>query len=121
MDPKNAIINSKRFIGRLFTDDGIKEQREKYFFKIKEHIQNKKVIFEVLHSGEVPNVAPEEVGAALLGKMKKIVESSRLGENFGKAVITVPAYFNDAQRKATKHAATIAGLQVRAGHGMGIL
>ena len=43
----------------LLDDDGIKELRDKYFFKIKEHIQNKKVIFEVLHSGEVKNVAPE--------------------------------------------------------------
>ena len=61
----------------------------------------------------------KEVCAALLGKMKKIVESSRLGENFGKVVITVPAYFNDAQRKANKHAATNAGPQVRVGHGNG--
>ena len=120
MDPKNAIINSKRFIGRLFNDDGIKEQREKYFFKIKEHTQNNKVIFEVLHRGEVKNVAPEEVGAAQLGKMKKIAEN-HLGEKVGKAVITVPAYFNDSQRKANKHAVTNAGPQVRVGHGNGSL
>ena len=109
MDPVNSIYNSKRFIGRKFDDPVVTENMSKYPFKFKE--QNGKVIFEVFHREEIMNVTPEEVGAALLGKMKHIAEN-HLGVKVRKAVITVPAYFNDAQRKATKHAGTIAGLNV---------
>ena len=109
LDPANSICNSKRFIGRLFDDPIVVENKSKYPFKFKE--QNKKVIFEVFHREEIMNVTPEEVGAALLGKMKKIAEDY-LGVKVKKAVITVPAYFNDSQRRATKHAGTIAGLNV---------
>ena len=111
MNPKNVIVNSKRFIGRKFDDPVVSEHKSKYPFKFKEQGGSGRVIFEVIYQQEITNVTPEEVGAALLGKMKRIAES-HLGTKVRSAVITVPAYFNDAQRRATQHAGTIAGLKV---------
>ena len=109
IDPANAIYNSKRFIGRLFSDPVVEENKDKYPFQFRG--RNNKVNFQVEHLGNVTLVTPEEIGAALLEKMKGIAEDY-LGEEVHKAVITVPAYFNDAQRKATKDAGRIAGLNV---------
>ena len=109
IDPANAIYNSKRFIGRLFSDPVVEENKDKYPFQFRG--RNNKVNFQVEHLGNVTLVTPEEIGAALLEKMKGIAEDY-LGEEVSKAVITVPAYFNDAQRKATKDAGRIAGLNV---------
>ena len=109
IDPANAIYNSKRFIGRLFSDPVVEENKDKYPFQFRG--RNNKVNFQVEHLGNVTLVTPEEIGAALLERMKGIAEDY-LGEEVHKAVITVPAYFNDAQRKATKDAGRIAGLNV---------
>ena len=93
----------------MFSDPVVKENKDKYPFQFRG--RNNKVNFQVEHLGNVTLVTPEEIGAALLEKMKGIAEDY-LGEEVTKAVITVPAYFNDAQRKATKDAGRIAGLNV---------
>lgn len=87
----------------------VKQDVQHYPFYITE-INNKPFV-QILVGGVVRTFAPEEISAMVLGKMKKIAEDY-LNRNVTKAVITVPAYFNDAQRQATKDAGTIAGLDV---------
>ena len=101
LDPTNVIYNSKRFIGRKFDDLVVKENKAKYPFKIQDN--ENRVSFQVSHLDKMVSISPEEVGAALLEKMKKIAEEY-LGKQVKDAVITVPAYFNDSQRKATQDA-----------------
>ena len=107
--PPNAIYNAKRFIGRKWDDPIVQENISKYPFKAVE-CENK-IQFKVTSTNEGLSLSPEEVSAAILTRMKKIAEDY-LEEEVKDAVITVPAYFTDSQRQATKDAGKIAGLNV---------
>lgn len=109
-NPKNTIFDAKRLIGRQFTDSSVQEDIKNWPFQVKKGPNNKPLIC-VKYKGETKEYNPEEISAMVLGKMKEIAEDY-LGKKVTKAVITVPAYFNDAQRRATKDAGVIAGLDV---------
>jgi len=109
MNPTNTLYDAKRLIGRKFKDDVIQSDMRTWPFKIIE--KNEKPLFEVSHMDETKSFHPEEISSMILVKMKEIAESF-LGEEVKDAVITVPAYFNDSQRQATKDAGNIAGLNV---------
>lgn len=108
-NPENTFFDIKRMIGRTWDDKAVQHDIKFYPFKVinksnKPHVQAKV-------KGDDKVFAPEEVSAMVLGKMKEVAEEY-LGEKILNAVVTVPAYFNDAQRQATKDAGTIAGLNV---------
>lgn len=109
-NPQNSIFDAKRLIGRKFTDPVVQKDMEHWPFKVEAGSDNKPVIV-VRHKGEVKKFYPEEVSSMVLTKMKETAETY-LGETIKNAVITVPAYFNDSQRQATKDAGAIAGLNV---------
>jgi molecular chaperone DnaK len=104
-NPENTIFSAKRFIGRKFSE--VQEEIK----LVPYHLVDKgnDCAFKIQGS---KTVSPEEVGAAVLAKLKKVAEDY-LGEPVTEAVITVPAYFNDSQRQATKDAGRIAGLDVK--------
>jgi len=110
MNPENTIFDAKRLIGRKIDDDHIQADMKHWPFKVtakeggKPHVQ-------VEFKGEQKTFSPEEISAMILTKMKETAESY-LGTAVTDAVITVPAYFNDGQRQATKDAGAIAGLNV---------
>jgi heat shock 70kDa protein 1/2/6/8 len=110
MNPENTIFDAKRLIGRKFSDPVVQKDMRLFPFKITADSNDKPVI-HANFKGEEKTFSAEEIGAMVVGKMKEIAESF-LGHQVNKAVITVPAYFNDAQRQATKDAGTIAGLEV---------
>jgi heat shock protein 5 len=108
-NPKNTIFDAKRLIGREWSDPSVQNDAKYFPFEI---INKKGKPHVRINTGSGEKVfTPEEVSATVLGKMKSIAEDY-LGTNVTHAVVTVPAYFNDAQRAATKDAATIAGLNV---------
>lgn len=107
-NPENTIFNAKRLIGRKFSDEQVQDDKLDWPFKVIEGPSNKPII-EVEYCGEKKQFIPEEISAMVLSKMKEIAETY-LSNTVTDAVITVPAYFNDSQRRATKDAATIAGL-----------
>ena len=109
LDPPNVVFNAKRFIGRKWDDPVVQENLSKYPFIVQENAA--KIIFKVECQNTDLLLHPEEVSAAVLVRMKKIAEDY-LEEEVKDAVITVPAYFNDAQRQATVDAGKIAGLNV---------
>eukprot|EP01121_Diplochlamys_sp_Union-15-3_P022037 TRINITY_DN9257_c0_g1_i1.p1 TRINITY_DN9257_c0_g1~~TRINITY_DN9257_c0_g1_i1.p1 ORF type:complete len:617 (+),score=124.06 TRINITY_DN9257_c0_g1_i1:113-1852(+) len=109
-NPKNTIYDAKRMIGRRFIDPTIQHDLKLWPFKVVEG-KNGLAVVEVEYKGERVVVTPEEISSAILMKMKEIAQNYT-GSSVSKAVITVPAYFNDAQRQATKDAGTIAGLDV---------
>lgn len=109
-NPTNTIFDVKRFIGRNWNDPFFTKDVKYYPFNVTG--KNDKIYIQVLVGGEVREFAPEEISAMVLGKMKEIAESY-LKRKVTKAVITVPACFNKAQRQATKDAGTIAGLDVK--------
>jgi len=109
LNPENTVFDVKRLIGRKFTDKEVQHDKKLMPFKIVN--KNSKPYIEVQVKGETKQFAPEEVSAMILIKMKEIAEAF-LGFEVKNAVVTVPAYFNDAQRQATKDAGTIAGLNV---------
>jgi molecular chaperone DnaK len=113
-NPKNTIYQIKRFIGHTFDEPGVEKDRKAVPFETRKS-QNGGI--EVLMgakpgSNEGAWFSPEEISAMILGKLKADAEK-RLGEPITEAVITVPAYFNDSQRQATKDAGKIAGLDVK--------
>ena len=108
--PENTIFDAKRLIGRKFADHDIQKDLVTWPFKVIQGAEGKPVI-QVEFKGETKSFQPEEISAMILSKMKTIAER-KIGEKVCNAVITVPAYFNDAQRKSTQAAGQIAGLNV---------
>jgi molecular chaperone DnaK len=104
-NPENTVYSVKRFIGSEF--DQIKSEASKMPYKVKKSDSGKKVVIEA--NGR--EYVPQEISAIVLQNLKRTAEDY-LGEEVKQAVITVPAYFNDAQRQATKEAGEIAGLEV---------
>ncbi|KAJ8902837.1 hypothetical protein NDN08_006157 [Rhodosorus marinus] len=109
MNPTNTVFDVKRLIGRQFSESTVQKDMKLLPYKIVEN--NTKPYVSVNVKGEDKTFSPEEISAMVLGKMKKTAEEY-LGKKVKSAVITVPAYFNNAQRQATKDAGTIAGLNV---------
>lgn len=109
MNPKNTVFDAKRLIGRRFDDQKIQEDMKHWPFTVVN--DNGKPKIQVEYKGEIKKFAPEEISSMVLTKMKEIAETY-LGGKVNDAVITVPAYFNDSQRQATKDAGAIAGLNV---------
>ncbi|MCS6876489.1 MAG: molecular chaperone DnaK [Aquificaceae bacterium] len=106
LDPENTVYESKRFIGRRYEE--VVDESKRVSYKV---VPDEKgdASFDIVNLGR--KVRPEEVGAQVLKKLKEAAESY-LGEKITKAVITVPAYFNERQRQATKDAGKLAGLEV---------
>ena len=108
-DPVNTIYDAKRLIGRKFDDEVVQNDIKQWPFKVVSDNGKPKVQAE--YKGETKTFAPEEISSMVLSKMKEVAEDY-LGHKVSGAVITVPAYFNDSQRQATKDAGAIAGLNV---------
>lgn len=111
MNPKNTVFDAKRLIGRKFNDPTVQSDMKLWPFKVVCGPGDKPII-EVEYKGENKQFAPEEISSMVLLKMKQTAEAY-LGSQVKDAVVTVPAYFNDSQRQATKDAGTIAGLNVQ--------
>nr|XP_056703148.1 heat shock 70 kDa protein-like [Euleptes europaea] len=109
MNPNNTIFDAKRLIGRKFDDPTVQADMKHWPFRVVSEGGKPKV--QVEYKGEVKTFFPEEISSMVLTKMKEIAEAY-LGRKVQSAVITVPAYFNDSQRQATKDAGTITGLNV---------
>ncbi|KAK8181627.1 heat shock protein SSB [Phyllosticta capitalensis] len=109
MNPANTVFDVKRLIGRRYDDEIVKKDIESWPFKVVDHDGSPMVQVEYLN--ETKTFSPQEISAMVLGKMKEVAET-KLAKKVEKAVITVPAYFNDNQRQATKDAGAIAGLNV---------
>jgi heat shock protein 1/8 len=109
MNATNTVFDAKRLIGRKFSDSTVQSDMKHWPFKVVD--RDNKPYIQVTYKGELKEFSPEEISAMVLGEMKQIAEDY-LGCEVKKAVVTVPAYFNDAQRQATKDAGTIAGLEV---------
>lgn len=107
---KNTFFDVKRLIGRNFSDPVVQKEIKNMPFKVTAG-SNDRILIESIVNGETKQFSPEELSAMVLVKMKQTAESF-LGKTVTDAVVTVPAYFNDSQRKATKDAGTIAGLNV---------
>ena len=108
-NPENTVFDAKRLIGRKFSDSNVQADMKNWPFKIVD--KDTKPMIQVTYKGEVKTFSPEEISSMVLGKMKETAESY-LGKTVKNAVVTVPAYFNDSQRQATKDAGTIAGMNV---------
>lgn len=109
MNPSNTVFDAKRLIGRKFQDAEVQADMKHFPFTIIEKAG--KPVIEVEFKGEKKNFTPEEISSMVLTKMRETAESY-LGGTVNNAVVTVPAYFNDSQRQATKDAGLIAGLNV---------
>lgn len=109
-NPKNTVFDAKRLIGRKFDDKHVQADMAHWPFTVTNGADNKPRI-TVDFKGEQKSYLPEEISAMVLTKMKQTAEAF-LGGDVKDAVITVPAYFNDSQRQATKDAGIIAGLNV---------
>ncbi|XP_048331791.2 heat shock cognate 70 kDa protein [Ziziphus jujuba] len=110
MNPRNTVFDAKRLIGRRFSDPSVQSDMKLWPFKVIPGPADKPMIV-VNYKGEEKQFAAEEISSMVLTKMKEIAEAY-LGTSIKNAVITVPAYFNDSQRQATKDAGAIAGLNV---------
>ena len=110
MNPKNTVYDAKRLIGRKFNDSVVQEDIKLWSFNVTGDANNKPLI-NVKYKNEDKQFHPEEISAMVIQRLKETTESF-LGHPLKKVVITVPAYFNDSQRQATKDAGAIAGLEV---------
>ncbi len=110
MNCENTVFDAKRLIGRKFTDELVQKDMKHWPFVVKADSTNKPMI-EVTYKGERKEFSAEEISSMVLIKMKETAEAY-LGKEVKNAVITVPAYFNDSQRQATKDAGAISGLNV---------
>jgi len=108
-NPENTVFDAKRLIGRQWSDKGVQSDLKYFPFTVKKN--NDKPFIHLTVKGEKKIFAAEEISAMVLSKMKEIAEAY-LGKTVTHAVVTVPAYFTDGQRQATKDAGTISGLQV---------
>jgi heat shock protein 1/8 len=109
-NPENTVYDAKRLIGRKFDDATVQSDCKHFPFVVKSDKNNKPII-EVTYKNELKTFQPEEISSMVLSKMKDIAESY-IGEKVTDAVVTVPAYFNDSQRQATKDAGLISGLNI---------
>ncbi|RLN89475.1 hypothetical protein BBJ28_00026360, partial [Nothophytophthora sp. Chile5] len=109
-NPERTLFGVRRLLGLKYDDESVQADKKLLPYEIVD--KDGKPFIEVVIKGETQQFAPEEVSAMVLTKMKQISESY-LGREVVDAVVTVPAYFNDAQRQATKDAGTIAGLTVQ--------
>lgn len=109
LNPENTVFDVKRLIGRRFSDSSVQRDRKLLPYKIID--KDGAPYIQVKIKGEDKVYSPEQISAMILERMKEVAEAY-LGRPVKHAVITVPAYFNDAQRKATKDAGTISGLSV---------
>lgn len=109
MNPQNTIFDAKRLMGRAFQDPTVQADMKHWPFEVVS--RNNQPAMRVSYKGERKDFTPEEISAMVLVKMKETAENY-IGKSVNKAVITVPAYFNDSQRQATKDAGVIAGLEV---------
>jgi len=107
--PSQTIFDVKRIIGRKFDDETIQKDVKEFPFRVIEQEGKPGIMVSALD--EIKVMTPEQISAMVLTRLKETAETY-LGEDISNAVITVPAYFNDAQRQATKDAAAIAGLNV---------
>jgi heat shock protein 1/8 len=110
LNPTNTVFDAKRLLGRTFNDKSVQHNMKHFPFKVKENEKGLPVI-EVEYMETRKTFRPEEISSMVLTKMRQTVETY-LGHEAKDVVITVPAYFNDAQRQATKDAGMIAGLNV---------
>ena len=108
MNPINTVFDAKRLIGRKFSDPQVQADIKEWPFKVKSGDAEKPMISVEFH-GEQKDFSAEEISSMILVKMKEVAEAY-LGKDVKNAVVTVPAYFNDSQRQATKDAAVIAGI-----------
>merc|ERR1711868_198825 len=109
-NPLNTVFDAKRLIGRKYSDKTVQSDVKLWPFKVEAGADDKPMIV-VQYKGETKKFQAEQISSMVLTKMKEIAEAF-LGKSVKSAVITVPAYFNDAQRQATKDAGTIAGINV---------
>nr|AID61521.1 heat shock protein 70 [Pieris rapae rapae] len=109
LNPSNTVFDAKRLIGRKFDDPKIQQDMKHWPFKVINDCSKPKI--QVEFKGETKRFAPEEISSMVLVKMKETAEAY-LGSSVRDAVVTVPAYFNDSQRQATKDAGVIAGINV---------
>jgi len=109
MNPENTIFDAKRLIGRKWDDEIVEKDRKLWPFEIVRDGEKPKI--QVTYKGEKKTFFPEEISSMVLTKMKETADAY-LGQKVTDAVVTVPAYFNDSQRQATKDAGVIAGLNV---------
>ena len=110
INAENTIFDAKRLIGRKFNDSAVQSDMKLWPFKVSKG-DSDKCIVHANYKNEDKTFQPEEISAMILTNLKEVAEAY-LGEDVKDAVITVPAYFNDSQRQATKDAGTIAGLNV---------
>jgi len=110
MNPINTVFDAKRLIGRKFNDPAVQADMKHWSFKVVNDAGKPKIQAE--YKGEKRTFSPEEISSMVLVKMKDTAEAY-LGKKVESAVITVPAYFNDSQRQATKDAGAIANLKVQ--------
>ncbi|KAK2710036.1 hypothetical protein QYM36_013639 [Artemia franciscana] len=109
MNPQNTVFDAKRLIGRKFEDSTVQSDMKHWPFKVVSDGGKPKI--QVDYKGETKTFFPEEISSMVLSKMKETAEAF-IGKTVTDAVVTVPAYFNDSQRQATKDAGTISGLNV---------
>nr|XP_061806500.1 heat shock 70 kDa protein 1 isoform X1 [Nerophis lumbriciformis] len=109
LNPSNTVFDAKRLIGRRFDDPVVQSDRKHWPFKVVADGGKPKI--QVQYKGEEKAFNPEEISSMVLVKMKETAEAY-LGQQVSSAVVTVPAYFNDSQRQATKDAGVIAGLNI---------
>ncbi|KMZ58937.1 70 kDa heat shock protein [Zostera marina] len=109
-NPLNTIFDAKRLIGRRFSDTDVQNDMKHWPFQVVSGMYDKPIIV-VEHMGKKKQFLAEEISSMVISKMKETAEIY-IGRSVEKVVVTVPAYFNDAQRRTTKDAGTIAGLTV---------